>query len=166
MFLRTTLGLGLALQFSAALGFDCDVRIPDSKDLPELGGWKNFEWVGSRSLAARVPNDGQWVAMGSSHNFRDKWWWWHDGYRSRQDPQPALTITAERLDEPGPPIVIERATSAYGPGWDRMLVMMEFPSPGCWAVQGSYRDEELSFVFRVDDVSPSDLSDEGLALEN
>lgn len=129
--------------------FECAVSLPEIGDLPdtmqEADG--NFVWVGNGKLAARVPRDGLWTAMGPQYNYRDKWWWWKEEYRAKVDA-PNLVITATRLDQPSQ-VVVRNATNAYGPGWDAMLVGMEFPSPGCWEVVGRYHDEELRFVFKV-----------------
>jgi len=89
--------------------------------------------------------------MGADHNYRDKWWWWREGYRAMEETAPQLMILATRLDAPAPPVVISKATNAFGENWDRILTAMEFPSAGCWDVFASYHGEELRFIFKVGD---------------
>ncbi len=142
----TLVAMGAALSANA-----CEVSLPASIGLPDwLEASEGFVWVGSPKLAAQVPKDGHWVAMGAEHNYRDKWWWWREGYRAVEETQPQLMILANRLDAPAPPVVIERATNAiFAPGRDQILTGMEFPTAGCWDVFASYRGEELRFIFKV-----------------
>ena len=130
---------------------ECEISLPKGQDLPEWSSEasEGFVWVGSPKLAAKVPHTGHWIGMGPDRNYFDKWWWWRDDYRATEEPTPDLTVTATKLDASMPPIVIENATSAVGPGWNAMLVGMEFPAPGCWEVVGSYEDQELRFIFEV-----------------
>lgn len=147
-----------ALSYCSSLhAGECDVSLPDRNDLPDslLPAPSGFAWVGSPRLAAKIPINGHWTGMGPDRNYFDKWWWWRDGYRATEEPDPELVVTATRLDQSGLPVVIDNATNAFGPadesgpGWNAMLVGMEFPTPGCWEVVGKYRDQELRFVFEV-----------------
>ena len=130
---------------------ECETSLPDANNLPNslVSGHEEFVWVGTPDLAAMIPVNGHWTGMGPEHHYGDKWWWWRDGYRAMEEPDPELVITATRLDGTSPPILIQSTTNAFGPNWDRMLVGMEFPAPGCWEVIGTYRDQTLRFVFRV-----------------
>jgi hypothetical protein len=156
-----------ALLFCSSLhAGECEVSLPHGNDLPDslLSVPEGFAWVGSPKLAATVPINGHWKGMGPERNYFDKWWWWRDGYRATEEADPELVVTATRLDESSPPVVIRNATNAFGPanefgpGWDAMLVGMEFPTSGCWEVVGRYRDQELRFVFEVG--GTSELADE------
>ncbi len=106
-------------------------------------------WVGNPTLAAMVPDDGNWTGMGPDRSFSDKWWWSREGCRAHEEPEPELVVTATRLGSPANSVRISHATNAFGPDWDLMLVGMEFPSAGCWEVVGSYHGHELRFVFDV-----------------
>ena len=129
----------------------CEVSLPDRNDLPDslLSVPAGFVWVGSPRLAAKIPESGHWTGMGPDRDYFDKWWWWREGYRATEEPDPELIITAVRLDATSRPILIQNATSAVGPGWEAMLVGMEFPTSGCWEVVGTYGDQELRFTFNV-----------------
>lgn len=135
----------------------CEVKLPEARDLPpELQSAEDFVWVGSPALAALVPSGGVWKGMGPGGRFRDKWWWWRAGYRALDEPVPELEITATRLDGEAPPVHNPHATNAmeaFDPpdpsGWQRILTMLEFPAPGCWAVSATYHGERLQFVFLV-----------------
>ena len=148
---KLLVALSIILAWSTAHASECKVSLPQSSDLPDSvkESPAGFIWVGTEKLAARVPQDGHWTAMGGEYNYRDKWWWWREGYRAKEETRPELSITATRLDGPAQPVFISHATNAYGEDWDRMLVGMEFPTAGCWEVVGTYHGHELRFVFKV-----------------
>jgi hypothetical protein len=136
----------------------CEVSLPEAQNLPasELQPIEGFVWVGSPELAARVPQGGLWKGMGLDYQFRDKWWWWREGYSAPEEPVPELEITAIMLDGEAPTVHIPHATNAMEardppgpPRWHRILTLMEFPAPGCWAVTATYHGNELHFVFQV-----------------
>jgi hypothetical protein len=89
--------------------------------------------------------------MGPTHDYRDKLFWWRQGYSGVTESRPKLTVSARRLDGGAPPVHVSRATNArhedFG-GW-AMLAMVEFPTAGCWEVKGQYEGETLSFVVQV-----------------
>ena len=145
-------GVMTLVAMSAALSASaCEVSLPASIGLPDwLKASEGFVWVGSPKLAAQVPKDGHWVAMGAEHNYRDKWWWWREGYRAVEETQPELMILANRLDAPAPPVVIRACDQCdITASLDLILTGMEFPTSGCWDVFASYRGEELRFIFKV-----------------
>lgn len=141
---------------SLAADFECPISLPERGDIPER--FKDYErgdyisrWVGTKALAARVPDRGYWTGMGSESRFRDKWWWWREGYSATDENYPDLNVTGRRLD--GGEQVLEQpfVTNAMGKGWNMILVLMEFPAAGCWEVNATYKDQSLSFVFEVGD---------------
>jgi hypothetical protein len=108
-------------------------------------------WYGSEALAVLLKTGGAWRGMGSKRRYRDKLFWWRDGYDGRTEPLPELTVIGRRLDGDAPPAEMSRATNAHHPafgGWT-MLVCVEFPTSGCWEVTGEYRGARLSFVVQV-----------------
>jgi hypothetical protein len=106
-------------------------------------------WYGSEALAVILRPDGIWRGMGPSHNFRDKLFWWSQGFKPGLESN--LKVTGKRLDAESPPADISDATNAKAEslgGW-AMLVGVEFPSAGCWRITGNYLGQELSFVVEV-----------------
>ena len=100
-------------------------------------------------MAVWLPSDGNWSGMGPKHHYRDKLWWWRRGYDAHKEPAPDLMLQATRLDGDALPVWVDNATNAYGEGWSRMLMALEFPTSGCWEVNARYREEQLTFVVRV-----------------
>jgi hypothetical protein len=67
-----------------------------------------------------------------------------------EDPEPALLVTAARLDGDAPLVTASKATTASaGDIGSAMLVGVELPTLGCWKINGKYGEEELSFVVWV-----------------
>ena len=52
-------------------------------------------------------------------------------------------------------IRVDKATNGQGTGWDNMLMLVEFPSAGCWRVNVTYLnsgiEQKLTFVVDVGD---------------
>jgi len=113
-------------------------------------------WIGNETLWTNIPADGVWNGLGhyraGDSRFRQKLFWWHEGYDWRTENPPELKVTGARLDSPAPPIEMDEHANA---GWknDRdhafMVVGIFIPTVGCWKVTGSYRGEELSYVVWV-----------------
>ena len=131
---------------------DCPITLPS--DWPNASApWQasqGWSWYGSDLLAAFLPVDGVWTGMGRAKAFRDKLWWWREGYVAARELKPNLVVAATRLDGPHTTFQTTWATNAYGEGWNAMLVGMEFPAAGCWELRGLYNDrEELIVVIEV-----------------
>ena len=108
-------------------------------------------WYGSEALAVLLRTDGTWQGMGSTRRYRDKLFWWRQGFDGRNESLPALTVRGRRLDAEAPAADISRATNAHHAGFGgwAMLVGVEFPTRGCWELTGEYRGETLRFVVLV-----------------
>jgi hypothetical protein len=109
--------------------------------------------------------DGAWWGLGPKHKYRDKLFWWSLGFKPGSESN--LTVTGRRLDGDSPPADVSRATNAGAPslgGW-AMLVLVEFPSAGCWELTGRYLGQELTFVVEVPDEAPADMTPPNNALE-
>lgn len=129
---------------------NCPVTLPTSSPVPAAGPTsQNWSWYGSEALAAKIPVDGKWMGMGPEHNYGDKFWWWRLGYEAAKETAPDLVVSGIRLDGSAPEAKGLKATNAYGPGWNQMLVGMEFPASGCWQVVGKYRGRELTMILQV-----------------
>jgi hypothetical protein len=114
-------------------------------------GFEGEFWYGSNSLWTAVRENGTWEAL--PHNpegYTQKVFWWRDGYVWTDEPEPALIVTAERLDTPSPLIHASKATNASASDiGSAMLVGIDLPTLGCWKVTGTYGNAELSFVVWV-----------------
>ena len=118
-------------------------------------------WIGNDKLWTNIPADGVWNGLGhytvEDSRFRQKLFWWHEGYDGRIENPPELKVTGARLDGPAPPIEMDEHANA---GWtnDRdhpfMVVGIFIPTIGCWRVTGSYRGEQLSYVVWVSKECP------------
>ena|SRR5712691_5981430 len=108
-------------------------------------------WYGSEGLAVLLKAGGRWRGMGAARSYRDKLFWWREGYDGNSEPTPKLVVTGRRLDGESPALATPRTTGAkhadFG-GW-AMLVALEFPSGGCWEVTGEYGTQKVSFVVEV-----------------
>lgn len=114
-------------------------------------GFEGEFWYGSSSLWTAVRQNGIWEAL--PHNpegYTQKVFWWRDGYVWTEEPEPALSLTAERLDGPAPILHGSGATNAYAADiGSAMLTGVDLPILGCWKITGKYKDAELSFVVWV-----------------
>jgi hypothetical protein len=111
-------------------------------------------WLGTNLLWTALPVDGTWKSLPhytpTDPTFRQKIFWWRQGYDPNTEPQPNLTVTGRRLDFPAPPLLSDPATNGWvQPDQPFMLVGVNFPTLGCWEITGHYRDQELTFVMRV-----------------
>ena len=132
---------------------DCPITLPQKPPFvpPPPYDHLGFEgefWYGSNSLWTAVRQNGTWEAL--PHNpegYTQKVFWWREGYSVGEEPEPALTVTAERLDGKAPSIQGSKATNASASDiGSAMLVGVDLPTLGCWKITGKYRDAELSFV--------------------
>jgi len=108
-------------------------------------------WYGSSSLWTAIPRDSTWAGLPyNQHGYAQKVFWWREGYVWNEEPEPALTITAERLDAPAPSFRSSKATNANANDiGSAMLSGVGLPTLGCWKITGKYADAELSFVVWV-----------------
>lgn len=135
---------------------DCPLTVPpDPPFTPpapysELGFEGGF-WYGSDSLWTIISLNGIWAGLPRNpEGYTQKIFWWRDGYVWMEEPEPALTVTGERLDAAAPPLIASKATNAYASDiGSAMLVGVDFPTLGCWKITGKYGHAELSFVVWV-----------------
>src|SRR5260370_23176878 len=95
---------------------------------------KGTFWFGTDHLWTALPVDGTWKGLPhytpSDPTFRQKLFWWRQGYDWHTEPQPKLTVTGRRLDSSAPPLLSDRANN----GWVQedqplMAVDINFPAP-------------------------------------
>lgn len=113
--------------------------------------WPGIFWYGSKELWVALDTDGIWSDL--PHNpqgYTQKIPWWREGYIWKEEPEPDLTVTGERLDAEAPPLLVSQATNAYAEDMgSAMMIGVDFPTLGCWQMTGKYADAELSFVVWV-----------------
>ena len=130
----------------------CDATVAPSGSFaePSPSSASRF-WYGNEALAVLLSRSGTWQGMGPTHNYRNKLFWWRQGYSGATEQRPELTVAGRRLDGEAQPATVSRATNAYHEdfgGW-AMLVMVEFPASGCWEVTGQYKGQTTTFVVDV-----------------
>jgi len=80
---------------------------------------------------------------------RHKIFWWRPGFNGTTEAHPNLTLTIRPVNGSVTTSVERLATNAHFGGEWSMLVMVDFPEPGCWEVKGTYGDHSVSFVASV-----------------
>ena len=109
-------------------------------------------WFGTNKLWILLRTDGTWQGLPQwpDGTFRQKLFWWHEGYDLRHTLHPPLKVTGNRLDSPAPPL-----QSGVSHGWTNdenhpfITNGINLPALGCWKISGRYEDTELSFVVWV-----------------
>jgi hypothetical protein len=109
-------------------------------------------WFGTNKLWTELHTDGTWKGLPhwSNGTYRQKLFWWREGYDWHHEPRPMLKVTGERLDAQAPPL-----QSGVSNGWTDdpdhpfIVVGLNLPALGCWKVTGRSKDAELSFVVWV-----------------
>jgi len=119
--------------------------VPPSPPSAPLSG--SF-WYGTPALWTSLETSGTWIGLPYHDGlYGQKVFWWRQGYDPRAEPQPPLTVTGTRIDQPAGPLISERATNAFASDiGSAMLVGVDIPSGGCWRITGHLRSTELSFV--------------------
>jgi hypothetical protein len=96
-----------------------------------------------------LPKDGVWAGLpeGKDGSRPQKIFWWREGYKWKEEPQPELTLTARLLEGKSQPLAGERATNGFHQDLGSFILSgADFPSAGCWEITGTYAGESLSFV--------------------
>jgi hypothetical protein len=108
-------------------------------------------WFGTVKLWTSLPADGTWSGLPhytpSDPTFRQKLFFWRQGYTLRSELPPHLAVTGRRLDASAPPLGADKANA----GWQGneppfMVTGINFPTLGCWEVTGEYHGDRLTFV--------------------
>jgi hypothetical protein len=113
----------------------------------------NGFWFGTSGLWTNLRRDGIWKGLPhyrpTDTAFRNKLFWWREGYDWHGDSQPMLKVTGERLDGTAPPLRTDEHANA---GWTGdsahpfIVVGIYIPTLGCWKITGRFKDAELSYV--------------------
>lgn len=110
--------------------------------------WKGIFWYGTEGLWTALHADGVWAGLSETDDgYIQKIAWWSELYSLKDEQQPALTVSARRLDAQAPPLRFYGATNAFNEEMgEAMMTGVEFPTLGCWEVRGEYKKSELTFV--------------------
>ncbi len=126
-------------------GETCTSTIGSSTKFVET--WPDADtWHGSGALAAILPKNGHWPTTTPGHSIAVKLFWWRDGFAPGEESN--LVVEIERLDNGPNGAKVLSPTNAKADslgGWT-MLTGIDFPSPGCWQVTGTYKSDQLKFI--------------------
>jgi hypothetical protein len=133
---------------------DCPVTTAESASFiaPEpyspTAPWEGLFWYGTKGLWTALHTDGVWAKLPkTSDGYTQKIMWWSDSYVLKDELEPALVVTGQRLDAKAEPLRFYGATNAMADDiGEAMLTGVEFPTLGCWEVSAKYKKSELTFV--------------------
>jgi hypothetical protein len=113
-------------------------------------------WFGTQKLWTNVSEDGTWKGLPhyrpTDASFRNKLFWWRQGYDWRTENVPNLKVTGRRLDTLAPPLTTDEHANN---GWTNdsrhpfMVAGIFIPTLGCWEITGDYKGDKLSYVVWV-----------------
>jgi len=113
-------------------------------------------WFGTQKLWTNVSEDGTWKGLPHYRprdaSFRNKLFWWRQGYDWRTENVPNLKVTGRRLDTLAPPLTTDEHANS---GWTNdshhpfIVAGIFIPTLGCWEITGDYKGDKLSYVVWV-----------------
>jgi hypothetical protein len=112
-------------------------------------------WFGTNKLWTQLRKDGTWQGLPqwADGTFRQKIFWFSEGYSWHRAPQPRLEITGQHLDVPAsaPLKLLDVASNGWTNAAEHPFIVSatNLPTLGCWKITGHYEDGELSFVVWV-----------------
>lgn len=111
-------------------------------------------WYGTDELWTNLPADGTWSGLPhyapDDPTFRQKLFFYRQGYDWHTEPQPTFTVIGKRLDAPASPLLSDKANNGCCTNHQSFIVTaINFPTTGCWQITGHYHDRELTFVVWV-----------------
>lgn len=111
-------------------------------------------WYGTGKLWTALPLDGTWQGLPhytpDAPEYRQKTFWWRQGYHWLSEPNPRLVIRGRRLDSPA--VFVTTCVSNGFREQDLrsfMVAGIDIPTLGCWEITGQYGDDKLSYVIWV-----------------
>jgi len=149
-----------ALTMSRGVPKTCPVSKPPVRPFvppspyPGKTGPDSF-WFGTVRLWTSLPADGTWRGLPhytpSDPTFRQKLFFWRQGYSLGSELRPHLTVTGRRLDTTAPPLAADEANAGWQDDTEHPFVVtgVNFPTLGCWEVTGDYHGDRLTFVVWV-----------------
>jgi hypothetical protein len=111
-------------------------------------------WYGTDKLWTALPTAGIWDALPhytpDDPTFRQKLFFWREGYDPRLEPQPNLTVKGKRLDSSAAPLQSDDHANGGWKADDQFIVTgINFPTIGCWEITANYKNDRLTFVVWV-----------------
>jgi hypothetical protein len=111
-------------------------------------------WFGTDRLWTSLPETGAWIGLGhytpSDPTFRQKLFFWRQGYDAHSETPAKLIVSGRRIDAPAQPLQTDGPGSASWTADDQFLVTgINFPTIGCWEITGRYEKDEVTFVVWV-----------------
>jgi hypothetical protein len=111
-------------------------------------------WFGTDRLWTRLPETGAWIGLGhytpDDPTFRQKLFFWRQGYDAHAETQTKLILSGRRIDAVAPPLQTDGPSTGSRKGDDQFLMTgINFPTIGCWEITGRYGSDELTFVVWV-----------------
>ena len=111
-------------------------------------------WFGTDRLWTALPLNGTWSGLPhytpDDPTFRQKLFFWQQGYDPHTEPRPNLTVSGRRIDAPTGPLQTDGKGNG---GWtkdDQFIVTgINIPTTGCWEITGRYENDELTFFVWV-----------------
>lgn len=113
--------------------------------------WEGRFWYGTEGLWTTLPTDGVWSKLPKTPDgFNQKIVWWSELYSLKDEQEPALIVSGQRLDAKSEPLRFYGATNMIEEeAGEAMLTGVEFPTLGCWEVRAEYKNSDLTFVVWV-----------------
>jgi hypothetical protein len=102
----------------------------------------NF-WYGMSQMWTLLGDTGTWAGLGhytpNDPTFRQKLFYWRQGYDWNAEPRPRLTVTGRRLDAAAPPLMADAANGGYREeDWKSFMVVgINLPTLGCWEIKSA-----------------------------
>jgi hypothetical protein len=112
-------------------------------------------WFGTVKLWTNLPADGTWRGlphyMPRDPTFRQKLFFWSQGYSLRSELHPHLTVTGRRLNASAPPLAADETNAGWQDDKEHpfMVTGVNFPTLGCWEITADYHGDKLKFVVWV-----------------
>ncbi len=137
------------LPASTVEGSETDKVCPVSLPTADLLGHpfpESDHWYGSEALAVPLPNFGVWGITGETALIAVKLFWRSVAFDPKKTSE--LVVTVEPLHGQFNDVVVSPTTTAFtlDGSHGSFLTGIDFPSPGCWEITGTYLGQELSFV--------------------
>lgn len=119
---------------------------------------EELRWYGSVDLWTALDPDGEVVAETEARGefIRRYFLWSVHQEPARDEPTPAVVLTAERVDGEGPTVHSTEATHGFIGSNLFMITGLVLPRPGCWKVTAEYRGHDLTWTIWADPESMDD----------